>query len=130
MAGGLQGPLSGVLGKSVGVMGSVFIVHLGGALAALFFLWGPGLSKIGQWRDAPWYALGAGALGLVLIGALTVCVPRLGVAATVTLIVLGQLTVGVTFDHFGLLVDSPHHLDVSRIAGLGLVLVGTWFVVH
>ena len=36
IAAGLQGPLSSLMGKHVGVMGSVFLIHVGGAVFSGF----------------------------------------------------------------------------------------------
>ena len=42
--------------------------------------------------------------------------------------IVGQLIVCATLDHFGLLVDQTRALDLSRVTGLGFLLLGTWFV--
>ena len=113
-AAGLQGPLASVMAKRVGILGSIFIVHLGGTLAAGLLLGLPGAASLGAWRSVPWYALSAGVLGLVLIGALTFCIPRVGAASTITLIVVAQLAVGALLDHYGWLVETTRSLDPFR----------------
>ncbi len=130
VAAGLQGPLASVMGRHVGVMGSVFIIHVGGSLAAACFLWVPGASHLGAWRSVPWYALTAGWLGLLLVGAFVYCVPRIGAAATMTLIICLQLTAGLLLDHFGLLVEHSRSLNPSRLLGVGILMFGTWLVVR
>ncbi len=64
---GLQGPLASLISQRVGVLESAFIVHLGGVVAALVPLLMLRGGNLGQWRNAPWYALGAGTLGLILV---------------------------------------------------------------
>lgn len=130
VAAGLQGPLASVMAKRVGMMGSVFVIHLGGALASAVFLFSPRFATLGAWQSVPWYALSAGALGLVLIGALTYCMPRIGALGTMTLVIVAQLVVAATLDHFGVLVDQARALDPSRVAGIGVLLVGTWLVMR
>jgi bacterial/archaeal transporter family-2 protein len=88
---GLQGPLASMISQRIGIMESAFIVHLGGTLAALIFLASVRGGHLGNWRTVPWYALGAGVLGLIVVSAISYTIPRLGVATTVTLIVTGQL---------------------------------------
>jgi transporter family-2 protein len=56
-------------------------------------------------------------------------IPRIGVAASITTIVAGQLLVGTILDHFGLLGAAERSLDLTRILGLGVVLVGVWLTV-
>ena len=126
---GLQGPLSSLMSQRLGILESVFIVHLGGALAAglpLLFMRGGNLSA---WRSVPWYALGAGVLGLVVLSAVSITIPRLGSTATVALIVAAQLVIGVLLDYFGLLEISVRSLDLSRCAGIAALLLGTWLLV-
>ena len=130
VAAGLQGPLASVMGKHVGLMGSIFIVHLGGTIASLLFLAWPGSSNLSAWRSVPWYALAAGVLGLVLIGALTFCIPRIGAAGTISLIIAVQLVVGTCLDHFGWLVETVQPLDASRVVGIVVLFVGAWLVVR
>ena len=126
---GVQSPLASMISQKLGVFESVFIVHLGGALIALvpLLLWGGG--KLSQWRSLPWYALCAGAFGLVVIGAVSYMIPRVGVAASITTIVAGQLLVGVILDHFGLLGAAERPLDTTRVIGLAVVLAGVWLTV-
>jgi bacterial/archaeal transporter family-2 protein len=127
---GLQMTLASLITQRLGTLESTFIVHLGGAVVAgipLLFLTG---GNLGQWRSLPWYAFSAGALGLVVIGAVTYCIPRLGVAPTIVLVVVGQLCIGVVLDHFGLLGLEVNPLTLSRVVGILVLFAGTWLVIR
>jgi transporter family-2 protein len=126
---GLQSPLASMISQRLGIFESVFIIHIGGAILALLPLlfWGGG--KLAQWRSVPWYALGAGIFGLVVIGAISYMIPRIGVAGAITSIVAGQLLVSTILDHFGLLGALNRPLDPTRAIGLAVVLVGVWLTV-
>jgi len=126
---GLQSPLASMISQRLGTLESVFIVHLGGALIALIPLLFYSGGKLTQWRSVPWYALGAGVFGLVVIGAISYMIPRIGIAASITAIVAGQLLVGTILDHFGLLGAAERSLDPTRIVGLAVVLTGVWLTV-
>jgi bacterial/archaeal transporter family-2 protein len=126
---GIQSPLASMISQRLGLFESVLIVHLGGALVALIPLLIYGGGKLGQWRSLPWYALGAGIFGLIVIGAISYMIPRVGVAAAITTIVAGQLMVGTILDYFGLLGAAEKSLDVTRVIGLAVVLVGVWLTV-
>jgi len=126
---GLQGPLASMLTQKLGILESVFIVHLGGALIALLPMLLLG-SRLGEWRSVPWYAFGTGVFGLVVIGAISYMIPRVGAAAAVTTLVAGQLLVSAALDHFGLLGASERALDAPRLFGLGVVFVGVWLTVR
>ena len=125
---GLQGPMASMISQRLGIFESVFIVHLGGALVALIPMLLIG-NRLAEWRKVPWYALGAGIFGLVVIGAVSYMIPRVGVAAAIITIVAGQLLVSTVLDHFGLLGTAVKPLDGTRMLGLGVVLVGVWLTV-
>ena len=126
---GLQSPMASMITQRLGIFESVFIVHIGGALFALLPLLFYGGGKLAQWRSVPWYVLGAGVFGLIVIGAISYMIPRVGVAASITTIVAGQLLVGTILDHFGLLGAMGRSLDPTRALGLVIVLVGVWLTV-
>ena len=126
---GLQSPLASMISQRLGVFESIFIVHFGGALAALVPLLFIGGGKLGNWRSVPWYTLGAGIFGLVVIGAISYMIPRVGIAASIITLVAGQLLVGTILDHFGLLGAAQRSLDITRAVGLAIVLVGVWLTV-
>jgi bacterial/archaeal transporter family-2 protein len=126
---GLQSPLASMISQQVGVFESIFIVHFGGAIASLIPLLFLGGGKLGNWRSVPWYALGAGIFGLVVIGAVSYMIPRIGVASSIITIIAGQLLVGSILDNFGFLGAAQRSLDPSRIIGLVVVFVGVWLTV-
>ena len=68
---GLQSPMASMITQRLGVFESVFIVHMGGALIALIPILIYSGGKMSQWRSVPWYALGAGIFGLIVIGAIS-----------------------------------------------------------
>ncbi len=129
-AAGLQGPLASVMAKDVGTWGSVFFIHLGGTLGSALILLVPGSHRVAAWRDVPWYALIAGLLGLVLLSCLTFCIPRIGAAGTMTLIIFGQLGVAALLDHHGVFVDAVRSFDLSRLAGMIVLMIGVWLMVR
>ena len=126
---GLQSPLASLISQRLGLFESVFIVHLGGAIIALIPLLILGGGKLSQWRSLPWYALGAGVFGLIVIGSMSFMIPRIGVAAAITTLVAGQLLVGTVLDHFGLLGAAVKTFDATRLLGMAVVLAGVWITV-
>lgn len=125
---GLQNPMASMITQRLGIFESVFIVHVGGAVIALIPILILG-SKLSQWRSVPWYALGAGFFGLVVIGSVSYMIPRIGIAAAITTIVAGQLLVGLALDHFGLLGAAVKPLELTRVIGIAVVLAGVWLTV-
>jgi len=127
---GLQGPLTSMMSQRIGTMESVFIVHLGGAILAGVIVLGMKGGNLGAWRTVPWYALGAGALGLVVLSAVSYTIPRIGAATTVTLIIVAELVASTLLDHFGLLGTSVRLLDPARVLGIVVLFLGTWLIMR
>ncbi len=131
LAVGLQSPLASMLSQRLGILESIFIVHLGGAIFSLLpLLVLAGGGRLGQWRSAPWYALVAGIFGLVVIAAISFTIPRVGVAAAITSVVAGQILMSAVLDHFGWLGATVRPLDGPRILGLAVVMLGVWLTVR
>jgi bacterial/archaeal transporter family-2 protein len=76
----------------------------------------------------PWYAWLGGAYGSVFVVAAAFSAPRLGVATTITLMVGGQLLMGVVLDHFGAFGIEPRPISLARVGGLVLVVLGVLLV--
>lgn len=130
IASGLQAPFAGIMGQKVGDVGSVFFTYAVGALAISIIALFMGGGSIGEWRSVPPYAFLSGLMGLVIVGSLSYTVPRLGAATAITVFVLSWLTFSVMVDHFGWFGVEARPIDLSRVAGLGALLLGTWLVVR
>jgi transporter family-2 protein len=125
----VQASFAGILSDSVGLVSNGLIVFGGGFLLALViwvFVQG---GKIYDWRSIPWYVFLAGPLGIVIISSIGYAIPRIGVASTLTLIVVTQLIVGVLLDHFGWL-TIPRPVDLQRLIGIAILFLGTWIVLR
>lgn len=125
---GIQSPIAGAMGRRIGGTASSFVIHLSGMVFSGLLLFGRGGENIRDWRTLPWYMLGAGVFGLILYQTINVTLPRLGSTMMVTLIIIGQLLVGVLIDHFGWLGVVPRPIDASRIFGVLALLVGGYLI--
>lgn len=79
-------------------------------------------------RALPWYAWVGGLYGAVFVVAAAWSVPRLGVAATIILMVAGQLLLSLVLDHFGAMGMPRQPISWGRLAGIGLVVAGVLMV--
>ncbi len=52
-------------------------------------------------RSPWWYWIGGGGMGIIVVLTIRVVTPRLGAAATIGLLVAGQLAMGVEIDRYG-----------------------------
>ncbi len=130
MAVAIQAQFMGLMDRSVGNIEGVFITYCGGGIliAGLMLLMRGG--NLGEWRSVPWYAFTSGILGLVIVGSIGFSVPRLGLVASLTILVAIQLLVGAVLDHFGLLGAVPRPLDLPRILGMAVLVVGIWLTIR
>lgn len=125
-----QTQFAGILGQHVGIMGSVFIIHLGGFLVSGIYLLLAGGGTINAWRTAPWYVLCGGLLGVMIVGGYAFVIPRIGLAPAITLAVSSQLIFSALLSHYGVLGAIQQPLTLSRIIGILVLLVGTWLIVR
>jgi transporter family-2 protein len=126
---GLQGPFSSIIGQRLGIIEGVFIIHLGGTIAALLPLMIMGGGKLAGWNSLPWYVLSAGVLGMVVVAAIAYLIPHIGAAAAMVLIVAGQLLTGSLLDHFGAFGLKVNPIDLQNAAGLLIVFLGVWLTI-
>ena len=67
-----------------------------------------------DWRSLPWYILGAGIFGLILYQTINVTLLRVGCPMMITLIIIGQLSLRIVIDHFGLFGIVTRHFDLPH----------------
>lgn len=80
--------------------------------------------------SAPWWAYLGGILGAIFVTTTVLAVPRVGTAVTLGSIICGQLIGALLIDTFGWLGVKPIPLDVSRLAGIGMLIAGVMLVQH
>ena len=127
---GTQAPIAGAMGQKIGGLGSSFVVHLGGAIVSGLLLATRRGEQIGEWRTLPWYMMGAGVFGVILYLTLTHTIPRLGATGSLTLVIVGQLLVGMLIDHLGLLGITPQPVDLKRLVAAGFLVAGGYMMVR
>lgn len=71
----------------------------------------------------------AGILGVGIIAGIAYALPKIGVAAGLSMIISGQMIVAVVVDTLGLTGEEPIPLSWVRIGGLVLLVLGTWAIV-
>lgn len=126
----LQAQFMGVMDKQIGTLESIFITYgVGGLLIGLAMLLSRG-GNLSGWHGVPWYTLSAGILGLVIVGTIGYGTARLGLVTTLVVVVAAQFVTGAVLDHFGVLGAECRPMNVSRIVGMGMMLLGTWVTIR
>ncbi len=130
LAVGLQGPLSGIMSRTLGPNSATFIIHFSGALASGLLLLLARGENIRQWREVPWYALVSGVLGVILYLTFSHTLPRIGATGAIALLIMAQLSLTVVIDHFGWFGVLQRSIDLTKLVGAGLLLAGAYLLVR
>jgi bacterial/archaeal transporter family-2 protein len=72
----------------------------------------------------PWWMLTGGVLSLLIVFTVTYAGPRIGVAATVGVLIAAQLVMGAAIDRFGLFGSERILLHWPRLLGIALLAAG------
>ena len=128
LAGAFQSQFLGLMEEKAGTLASTFVTYGGGGLAIGLLMLAFGGGRLADLRDVPWWALTAGIMGLVVVASLGITVNQLGLGAGLTLFTGATLILAALIDHLGLF-DKANLLDVRRLSGIALVILGTWLVV-
>ena len=130
---GVQATLNSAAGKIVGATLTGLLVNFtGGAAAGLILavmylrLGNGGFSNLNPTSLGIIFA--SGLLGIGIITGVAYAFPKTGVAAGSAAIIASQMVVAVTVDTLGLMGGQPIPLSWMRIAGLGLLALGTWAI--
>jgi transporter family-2 protein len=103
-----------------------FVSYLGGTVCMLVLalVLREAVPAMPDIHRSDWWAWTGGFFGTVYIAISIFLVPRLGAAFFVALLVAGQMVASVAFDHFGALGLSEHPVDIPRLIGAVLLVVG------
>ena len=126
LAGSVQVALMSRLGERISVLGALaFSTALTAAIALVILLIARG--SLGAFSAAvhqPWWMLLGGVMGLIIVFTVTYAGPRIGVAATVGILIAGQLAMGAAIDRWGLFGSDRIALHWPRVLGIALLASG------
>lgn len=100
-----------------------FCVGTVAILCCLFFTKNP-LASVSSLKDAPLISWAGGLCGAFFVTAIIIAVPRLGMAMTFSLVVLGQMLITLPIDHYGFLGAAVKPINFLKIVGILLVIAG------
>lgn len=126
-----QAGLNARLGKSIGspVYASLISFVVGALAVAMYLQFTKETFTWAGLKSASLYSwLGGGLTGAIFITATMIALPRIGMALTFGLVVAGQVIVAVLLDHYNVLVAQQHSINVSRLIGILLIIVGVVIV--
>jgi bacterial/archaeal transporter family-2 protein len=126
LAGSVQIAVMSRLGERIGVLQALgFATVLTAVLAfAVLIVARRSVSGYAHALHQPWWVLSGGVLSLLIVFTITYAGPRIGVAATVGILIAGQLVMGAAIDRFGMFGSQRIGLHWPRLLGIGLLAVG------
>jgi transporter family-2 protein len=127
LAGSVQVAVMGRFGERIGSFEAIAASVLFSALIAAMVLLATRRSLAGfgdAFRSPWWYWVGGGGMGVVVVLTITVVTPRLGAAATIGLLIAGQLAMGVLIDRYGWFGVEQVPLSWTRLLGVLLLAIG------
>lgn len=83
-----------------------------------------GAPDIGAAARGPWWLWIGGIAGVAYITAALVLTPRLGAANFIVCVVAGQVVASLIIDHFGLMGLVAKPANLTRVAGVMLIVAG------
>ena len=125
---GLQAGINGVLGKRIGVLEASFVSFFIGTVILLLLVIFMGKGDLLKVTNVSKWQLLGGALGVGYVSIMVAIVPKIGVASAITAVIVGQLFISVTLDHFGFFTIQRIPIDGYRISGLVLLLVSLFLI--
>jgi transporter family-2 protein len=126
LGGAVQIAVQGRLGDRVGSLEAVATASLIGALVALTVLIAArrSVSGVGDALGSPKWMLLGGVMSALIILAITVAGPRIGIVATTALLIAAQFTLAALVDRQGWFGVEQIAVTWPRVLGIGLLLVG------
>jgi bacterial/archaeal transporter family-2 protein len=127
LAGSIQVAVMGRFGDRVGSFEALAANLVFSTLIAtiLLLVLRQSLAGFGDALHSPWwYWVGGGGMGVVVVLTITVVTPRLGTAATIGLLIAGQLAMGVLIDRYGWFGVEQVPISWPRLLGVFLLAIG------
>jgi transporter family-2 protein len=132
LAGSIQAAVMGRFGSRVGTLEALAFASALQALltGVLVVAIRPGFGGYAAAARQPvWLWLG-GIMGAMIVFSVTFAAPRIGTAATIGILVAGQLAMGVAIDRFGLFGSEQIGISWPRAVGVVLLGVGAALSLH
>jgi bacterial/archaeal transporter family-2 protein len=126
LAGAVQAAVMGELGERVGIVPALAFAVIVALMCALTVLlvWERSVAGVRAALDEPaWLWLG-GVMSVFIVFAITVGPPRIGVAATIGIVIAGNLVSAALIDRYGLFGQDVIPIDRWRLLGLLLLAAG------
>ena len=116
----------GELGERVGVAPALaFAVAVSLVFAlGLLLVWEQSFTGIRAAAQQPWWLWLGGVMSVFIVLSITLATPRIGVAATIGIVIAGNLVAAALIDQYGLFGQDQVAITAVRLLGLALLAAG------
>lgn len=120
-----QSVLNNNIGKKVGMLEVVILVHLFGLIVSLLIYFVKGESDIVTLiSTASWKAVIAGMLGIIITYSIAASISNIGVLETIMISITVQMVLSKVIDHFGILGVTQKPININEVIALGCFILG------
>ena len=127
----LQPTINVVMSRTLGspLLAASISITISFILVVLIWLsWGKGAGDLSQVKVLPWWVVIGGIIGVVVVVGSIIVAPVLGIAFFFICIVAGQLLGSTLIDQFGAFGMQVKPVNIKKLLGISLVLVGAVLV--
>jgi len=126
----LQNTLNSALGKKTGYFGSVLLLTIISTITLIIII---SISpKTATFKNAPglsqWYLYLGGILGVLILAIPIFILPKIGVSATLSSMIFGQIILALILDHFGFMGNPTITIGLKKILGVFLLLISIFLI--
>jgi bacterial/archaeal transporter family-2 protein len=122
----IQAGVNGELGKKTGFIEAAFVSFAVGTIFLFLLLIFTRKGNVFVAMEVPKWQLTGGLLGAIYILIMVVAVPKIGIAAALITLIVGQLSASTLIDHFGIIGDRPIPIDLKRVGALAMMGISVW----
>src|SRR5262245_17311030 len=118
-----QAPINAALKNHVGVFESSLVSFLVGTMILAVVVAFAGKGSMQAIRNVSWWHLLGGLIGAIFVTATLLAAPRIGVTQMVMATLAGQMVAALLIDRYGWLGISAKPIELTRVAGVALLIV-------
>jgi transporter family-2 protein len=126
LGGAVQVAVQGRLGDRIGSIEALACAAVISAICgvAVLLVARGGLGRVGSGITGPPWQLVGGVMSAVIVLAITVAGPRIGIVATTAILITGQFALATVIDRLGWFGVQQVAISWQRVLGLGLLAAG------
>lgn len=118
----IQSQINGTLGKKVGAIEASFASFSIGTVVLFIVVFFFGKGDLPAVMTVPKWQLAGGVLGACFVAISAYVVPKIGVATTVFAVIVGQISMGMIIDYFGLFGAQQIPITFKKIFAIVLLI--------